>query len=306
MKRFLPRALGGFALGVFLAAPVSAQELFSDGDTLNPGSSYTAPSGNAAFCLGGNPGSAPVTLRVDNVPYTIQSLAENTCLEVFAGGARPPALENRAARALILDSGSARISTTVPGAPLLEARNGELVLDASNTGGRSAATIRATVDSVCTSTRIAVLEGQVSAPDWMSSPMPATGCPADALTPPRGRFMLSDGKLSCNPSALTIRGNYARLTVKQTQNMSAGQPFYAVAGYAPAGWFQNTSMGWALFGNQFLLLFSATESGPATATLVDNLDIRAFPSTELYAGFGANEEEMMMNNRYCGVFKAAP
>ncbi|MCL2829243.1 MAG: hypothetical protein FWD77_00715 [Betaproteobacteria bacterium] len=305
-----------FHTGPFPMPPLPpALPAFSDGDTLAPGSGYTAPSGNAGFCLGGNPGSAPITLRIDNVPYTIQPLAQNTCLEIFAGGAHAPAqessavrtlLDTAAGRALILDSGSANIGTIVPGAPLLEARNGELVLNASNTGGNSTTTIRATVDPVCTSTRIAVLEGQVSAPDWITSPMPATGCPSDALTPPRSSFMLSDGKLSCHPSALTIRGNYARLTLKQSQSLSAGQQFYAVAGYAPAGWFQNTSLGWAPLGNQFLPLFTATESGPATATLVDNLDIRAISGAELYSGFGANAEEMMMNGRYCGVFRVAP
>jgi len=158
---------------------------FSDGDTLAAGSSWTAPSGNSSFCLGGNPGSAPVRLRIDNVPYTIVPLAENTCFEIFSAGS---------GRALILDSGSAEISTIVPGAPLLEARNGDLVSSDSHTGSTNAS-IRATVDPVCTSTRVTVLEGNVSAPEWIISPMPSTGCPEDALTPGQKSFMNSGAPL---------------------------------------------------------------------------------------------------------------
>ncbi|MCL2830394.1 MAG: hypothetical protein FWD77_06630, partial [Betaproteobacteria bacterium] len=171
---------------------------FSDGDTLAPGSSSAAPAGNSSFCLG-NSGSAPVTVIIDKVPYTIVPEAENTCFEVFA---------SETGRALILDSGTADISTPMPNAALLEARNGDLVMNEGN------ATIRATVDPNCTSTRVTVLEGKVDAPEWITSPMPSTGCPEDALTPKQGSFMVGDGKLACPPSALSIKGTWAKLTVK--------------------------------------------------------------------------------------------
>ncbi|MCL2831157.1 MAG: hypothetical protein FWD77_10580, partial [Betaproteobacteria bacterium] len=269
---------------------------FSDGDTLAPGSAWNAPSGNSGFCLGDS-GSAPVTVRIDNVPYTIVPLAGNTCFEIFSAGS---------GRALILDSGTADISTIVPGAPLLEARNGDLVLNDSHTGSTSA-TIRATVDPVCTSTRVTVLEGNVSAPEWITTPMPASGCPADALTPPKGSFMLSDGKLACPPSALTIKGTWVKLTLKHTQSLSAGQKIFAVAGYAPAGWFQNNGLrGWESLDNPLLPLDSAAGTGLMTETLVDGLDVRAIRGTELYTGHGTDVDEMMRNGRYCGVFRVAP
>ncbi|MCL2831263.1 MAG: hypothetical protein FWD77_11120 [Betaproteobacteria bacterium] len=268
---------------------------FSDGDTLSPGNRYTAPAGNSSFCLGGNPGSAPVTIRIDNVPYTITPEAENTCFEIFSAGS---------GRALILDSGTAEIGTIVPGAALLEARNGDLVVDDSHTGSTSA-TIRAMLDPVCTSTRITVLEGTVSAPDWIKSPMPASGCPADALTPGKGNFMVSNGKLACPPSSLEIKGNWAKLTVKHTQNLNAGQQVFDVATYGGA-WFQNAPHGWAALGESFEPVDSATESGQRTTTLVNGLDVRGIPGTELYTGHGANADEMMMNGRYCGVFRVAP
>ncbi|MCL2830684.1 MAG: DUF1566 domain-containing protein [Betaproteobacteria bacterium] len=261
---------------------------FSDGDTLSPGGDYSAPSGNSSFCLGDS-GSAPVTVRIDNVPYTISPLAENTCFEIFSTGS---------GRALILDSGSADISSIVPGSNLLEARNGDLV-----TGNGK---IRATVDPVCTSTRVMILEGDVKAPEWITSPMPASGCPEDALTPPKSRFMVSDGKLGCPPSALAIKGTWAKLTVKHTQNLSAGQQVFDVAAYAPAGWFQNGPQGWAALGDTFLPVDTATESGQRTTTLVNGLDVRGILGTELYTGHGANAEEMMGNGRYCGVLKVAP
>ncbi|MCL2831038.1 MAG: hypothetical protein FWD77_09955 [Betaproteobacteria bacterium] len=278
--------------------PTPASGSFSDGDTLAAGGAYTAPSGTPSFCLGGNPGSAPATLRIDNVPYTITPLAANTCFELFS--------TSSGGRALILDSGSADISSIVPGAPLLEARNGDLVANAA-THGSTSTTIRASVDPVCTSTRVTVLEGEVSAPDWILTPPPNTGCPADALTPPQSRFMVSDGRLSCVPGALRIKGTYANLTLKETQNLGNGQQFFVVAGYAPAGWFQNNSVsGWILLQDPFLPLDTATGSGDRTEILVERLDIRAIPGTELYVGHGANVDEMMLNGRYCGVFRMAP
>jgi len=263
--------------------------VFSDGDTLAPGSSSAAPAGNSSFCLG-NSGSAPVTVIIDNVPYTIVPEAENTCFEVFAA---------ETGRALILDSGTADISTPMPNAALLEARNGDLVMNEGN------ARIRATVDPVCTSTRITVLEGKVSAPDWITTPMPKDGCPEDALTPGKGNFMVSDGKFSCPPSALSIKGTWSKLTVKHTQNLNAGQQVFDVAAYGGA-WFQNGSHGWAVLGDNFEPVDSASGSGQKTTTLVNGLDVRGIPGTELYTGHGANADEMMMNGRYCGVFRVSP
>ncbi|MCL2829762.1 MAG: hypothetical protein FWD77_03365 [Betaproteobacteria bacterium] len=266
------------------------EPVFSDDDTLAAGSSYAAPAGNSGFCLGGNPGSAPVTLIIDDLPYTITPEAENTCFEVFAAGT---------GRALILDSGSADISSIVPGSSLLEARNGDLVTGSGK--------IRATVDSTCTSTRVTILEGEIEAPSWITSPMPASGCPEDALTPPKGRFMVSDGKLACPPSALAIKGTWAKLTVKHTQSLGAGQQLFAVAGYAPAGWFQNNGLhGWESLDNPLLPLDSATGAGSMTDTLVDRLDVRGILGAELYSGHGADVDEMMRNGRYCGVFRVAP
>ncbi|MCL2830542.1 MAG: hypothetical protein FWD77_07395 [Betaproteobacteria bacterium] len=263
---------------------------FADGDTLAAGGSYTAPSGTPSFCLGG--GSAPVTLSIDGVSYAISPVAENTCFEIFSAGS---------GRALILDSGTAEVSTSASGVPLLEARNGQLVVNNGN--GK----IRVTVDPTCTSTRVSIVEGQVSAPSWITSPMPASGCPADAITPANGSFMVGSGKLACNPSALTIKGTWAKLTVKHTQNLNAGEQYFVVAGYAPAGWFQNNSLfSWQSLDDPLLPLFSASEAGSKTITLVDRLDIRDILGTELYVGDGSSEEEMMMNDRYCGVFRAAP
>ncbi|MCL2830278.1 MAG: hypothetical protein FWD77_06000, partial [Betaproteobacteria bacterium] len=55
-----------------------------------------------------------------------------------------------------------------------------------------------------------------------------------------------------------------------------------------------------------LPLFSASDAGQKTVTLVNGLDIRDILGTELYFGNGNSEEEMMLNDRYCGVFRAAP
>ncbi|MCL2831332.1 MAG: Ig domain-containing protein, partial [Betaproteobacteria bacterium] len=261
---------------------------FSDGGSLSPGGSYSAPAGDVSFCLG-SPGSAPVTVRIDNVPYTIAPLAENTCFEIVGNGN---------VRDLILDSGSVEISSLVPGSPLLEARNGDLVTG----NGR----IRATVDPVCTSTRVMILEGNVKAPEWILAPPPNTGCPADALTPEQGQFILSGGKLACNAGALSLKGPYAHLTLKETQQLATGQQFFTVAGNAVYGWFQQSYLGWVPLGDPFLPLYTAGSPGPKTATLVDGLDLRGIPGIELYIGFGVNANEMLMNERYCGVFRVAP
>ncbi|MCL2831478.1 MAG: Ig domain-containing protein, partial [Betaproteobacteria bacterium] len=261
---------------------------FSDGGSLSPGGSYSAPAGDVSFCLG-SAGSAPVRVRIDNVPYTITPEAENTCFEIFGNGN---------ARDLILDSGSAEISSIVPGAILLEARNGDLVTG----NGR----IRATVDPVCTSTRVMILEGNVKAPEWILAPPPNTGCPADALTPQKGSFMASDGKLACPPSALSIKGTWAKLTVKHTQPLAAGQQLFAVAGHPVYGWFQNNGQGWMPLSDPFLPIGQATQTGSTTSTPVDRLDVRPILGTELYMGNGKDAEEMMRNGRYCGAFKVTP
>jgi len=263
---------------------------FSDGDTLAPGSSSAAPAGNSSFCLG-NSGSAPVTVIIDNVPYTITPRAENTCFEVFA---------SETGRALILDSGTADIGTPMPNAALLEARNGDLVMNEGN------ATIRATVDPNCTSTRITVLEGKVDAPEWITSPMPSTGCPEDALTPKQGSFMVGDGKLACNPSALSIKGTWAKLTVQHTQSVAAGQQLFAVAGHPVYGWYQHNGQGWMPLSDPFLPFSTATQTGSTTSMPVERLDVRPILGTELYVGNGKDGEEMMRNGRYCGAFKVAP
>jgi len=270
--------------------PITPAPGFSDGDTLLPGNHYTAPDGNSSFCLG-NSGSAPVTVIIDNVPYTIVPEAENTCFEVFA---------SETGRALILDSGTADIGTPMPNAALLEARNGDLVMNEGN------ATIRATVDPNCTSTRITVLEGKVDAPEWIMSPMPSTGCPEDALTPKQGSFMVGDGKLACPPSALSIKGTWAKLTVKHTQSVAAGQEIFAVAGHPVYGWYQHNGQGWMPLSDPFLPFSTATQSGSTTSMPVDRLDVRPILGTELYVGNGKDAEEMMRNGRYCGAFKVAP
>ncbi|MCL2830587.1 MAG: hypothetical protein FWD77_07630 [Betaproteobacteria bacterium] len=314
--------------------PIRTYPIFSDGDTLPPGSAWTAPAGNSSFCLGGSPGSAPVVrmdyvppyddhpdpghaypdpdipdpdelgsvgILIGYVPYTINvphyTETENTCFEIFS---------EKDVGALILDRGSAYISTIVPGAPLLEARNGDLVTNASNSGNSSVATIRATLDPVCTSTRITVLEGKVDAPDWMTSPMPSTGCPEDALTPKQGSFMVGDGKLACNPSALSIKGTWAKLTVKQSQSVAAGQQLFAVAAHPVYGWFQNNGQGWMPLGDPFLPIGQATQTGSTTSMPVDRLDVRPILGTELYVGNGKDAEEMMRNGRYCGAFRVTP
>ncbi|MCL2830565.1 MAG: hypothetical protein FWD77_07510 [Betaproteobacteria bacterium] len=272
-------------------APTPSSGNFSDGDTLAAGGSYVAPAGNSGFCLGGNPGSAPVAVIIDDVPYMISPEAEDTCFEVFAA---------ETGRALILDSGTADISTPMPGAALLEARNGDLVINEGN------ATIRVTVDPVCTSTRITVLEGKVDAPEWITSPMPASGCPEDALTPGQKSFMVHDGKLACPPAALTIKGGWSRLTVQQTQPLAAGQQLFVVAGHPLYGWYQNNGQGWMPLGDAFLPFSTASQTGPTTTTSVERLDVRPIIGTELYTGNGTSAEEMMMNGRYCGAFKVAP
>jgi len=183
---------------------------------------------------------------------------------------------------------------------LLQARNGNLVLNNGN------ARILATLHAACTSTRVTVLGGDIIAPSWITTPLPAEGCPADALTPEQRQYMVADGRLPCNPSALTLRGTYARLTLSHTQSLNAGEQYYAVAGFAPAGWFQNNSTGWALLDDPFLPLATASGTGPLTLTLVDALDISGIPGTELYIGYGANADEMMMSGRYCGLFRVAP
>ncbi|MCL2830122.1 MAG: hypothetical protein FWD77_05195 [Betaproteobacteria bacterium] len=268
--------------------------VFSDGDELIPGNRYTAPPGNSSFCLGAS-GSAPVTIRIDNVPYTITPRAENTCLEIF---------ESLHGRTLILDSGIADIGVIVPGVPLLEARNGDLVMNKPGSG--AGATIRATLDPVCTSTRITVLEGKVDAPEWITSPMPATGCPADALTPKQGSFTVGDGKLACNPSALVLKGTYAKLGVQHTQELAAGQQVFIVAGHPLYGWYQNNGIDWMPLGEFFLPFSTASKTGPHTTAPVHDLDIRGIPWVELYTGHGKDADEMMMNKRYCGIFQAAP
>ncbi|MCL2830794.1 MAG: hypothetical protein FWD77_08685 [Betaproteobacteria bacterium] len=268
----------------------SPTPVFSDGDTLAPGSSSAAPAGNSSFCLGGSNG-APVTVIIDKVPYTITPRAENTCFEVFA---------SETGRALILDSGTADISTPMPNAALLEARNGDLVMNEGN------ARIRATVDPVCTSTRITVLEGKVDAPEWIMSPMPSTGCPEDALTPKQGSFMVGDGKLACPPSALSIKGTWAKLTVKQSQSVATGQQLFAVAGHPVYGWYQHNGQGWMPLSDPFLPFSTATQSGSTTSMPVERLDVRPILGTELYVGNGKDGDEMMRNGRYCGAFKVAP
>ncbi|MCL2829504.1 MAG: autotransporter-associated beta strand repeat-containing protein [Betaproteobacteria bacterium] len=280
------------------AGPIPQQPSgsFSDGDTLPAGGDYTAPSGNLSFCLGGSPESAPVTIRIDNVPYILTPRAENTCFEIF---------ESRAGRALIIDSGMADIGTIVPGAPLLEARNGDLAMNRP-TGSSTGGTIRASVDPVCTSTRIAILEGQVEAPEWIMAPMPETGCPDDALTPRQGSFMVGDGKLACPPSALSIKGTWAKLTVQQTQQLAAGQQIFAVAGHPVYGWYQNNGQGWMPLGEIFLPFSTASQTGPMTNKLVERLDLRPILGTELYTGNGKDADEMMRNGRYCGAFRVAP
>ncbi|MCL2829936.1 MAG: hypothetical protein FWD77_04260 [Betaproteobacteria bacterium] len=273
---------------------------FSDGETLIPGNSYSAPFGQSLrFCLGMAAVGASVNLQIDNVPYSLTPRVENTCFEIFATG-------RGSERGLILIGGSGDVSTPIPGKPLLLARNTDLVLNESFSGGSTSASIRASLDPVCTSTRVTILSGKVSAPEWIISPPPATGCPADALTPERSRYMVADGQLLCHPSALSLRGTYARLTVQHTQTLSLGAQYYTAAGYAPAGWFQNNAEGWSPLADPFLPLAIATGAGPMTLTLVDALDIRGIPGTELYIGLGGTADEMMMNRRYCGVFRAAP
>ncbi|MCL2830531.1 MAG: autotransporter-associated beta strand repeat-containing protein [Betaproteobacteria bacterium] len=263
---------------------------FADGDTLPPGSHVVAPAGNPSFCLGGSDGD-PVIVVIDKVPYTITPRAENTCFEIFTAGT---------GRALIIDSGIGDISTPMHGAMLLEARNGDLV---KNEGY---ATIRASVDPNCTSTRVSLLEGKIEAPDWITAPMPSSGCPEDALTPGQGKFMVNDGRLACHPSALTIKGTWAKLRVQQTQDLKGGQQLFAVAGHPIYGWYQNNGQGWRSLDDPFLPMALTSESGPTTITPVDKLDVRPIAGTELYTGNGTSAEEMMANRRYCGAFRVAP
>ncbi|MCL2831245.1 MAG: hypothetical protein FWD77_11030, partial [Betaproteobacteria bacterium] len=292
--------------------PCQSGTSFSDGAILTPGSSYTAPAGNSSFCLG-SPDSAPVQVRIDNTSYTIQPRAGNSCLEIFSTGN---------GRALMLDRGSADISATASGCslletrkdalsvnnnnaaasgtPLLETRNGALVLNDNN------ATIRATVDPTCTSTHVTVLQGKVTAPSWITAPLPATGCPADAMTPPKSRYTFADGQLACNPSSLSLKGTYSSLSVKYTQALAAGQQCYVLAGSPAIGWFQETPQGWVPLEDAFLPLSTATQGGPQTTTVVNRLDVSSIPGTEVYFGCGTSAEEMLMNKRYCGLFKVAP
>ena len=272
---------------------------YSDGDSLDPGSSHVAPYEHHHFCLGGDIGSPPVTLRIDDVHYTITPRADNTCFEVF------PIVRRIDERALILRSGIGDVSSASPGKPLLQARNTDLVLNESHHLANKIATIRARLDPICTSTRVTRLEGEISAPEWITRPMPSKGCPDDALTPEQESFQFP-GKLACNPSALRLHGTYLQLTVKRFQPLCKDQQFYVVAGNEIYSWWQNNRDGWAPLEDPFLPLETATETCPMTITLVDALDIRLIPGIELYIGYGSDADEMMMNQRYCGVFRAAP
>jgi len=271
-------------------APPQPAKPFTDGATLTPGGNYTAPSGNPSFCLG-DPDTTAITMRIDDLAYAVQPRADNTCFEISS--------RSDGGRALVLASGAADINTSPPGVPLLMARNGELVLNGGN------ATIRASLDPVCTSTRVSILGGEISAPDWITTPMPETGCPADALTPEQESFLLPDGELACAPASLKIKGSWANLTVDHTQEMAEGQQYFLVAGRLTDGWWMSNVLNeWKVLDDPFLPLATATQSGPMTLRLIEELG--SIPGTELYIGYGTDVEEMMMEGRYCGVLRLAP
>ena len=268
---------------------------FVDDERLIAGSTHIAPSGAPSFCLGAV-GSAAVKMEIDGVSYSIVPRAADTCFEIFRTG-------NATERALILVSGSADISTAASKAAMLMARNTDLVLkDASTTN----ATIRATFDPVCTTLRVAVQAGNPSVPAWMMSTPPAGTCPADALTPEQAQFLFP-GPIACDPSALVLKGTFAKLTLKHKQNLAVGQEYYVVAAHEAFGLFQNSAAhGWEPLSDPFGPHFVATAAGIQTMTLVDAMDISGLPDTEVYVGYGSDAEEMLMEGRYCGAFRIAP
>ncbi|MCL2830230.1 MAG: fibronectin type III domain-containing protein [Betaproteobacteria bacterium] len=251
----------------------------------------TPPAASPTFCLG-DPGSSPVTVPVDDVSYTITPQAENTCFEIFPTG--------RGRRALILVSGAGDISTTASGAPLLMARNGDLV---TNTGN---AKIHAMLDGRCTSTRVKRLEGNISAPEWITTPQPEGACPSDALTPEQSTYIVSDGELVCAPGSLSFKGIWKNLTVRSKLKLAGGQQYFAIAGNELYGWYQNDGAGWVALLGTFLPLATAAQTGQTATTLVDPLDISGITGIEFYIGIGTDPEEMLLNKRYCGAFKVAP
>jgi len=180
------------------------------------------------------------------------------------------------------------------------ARNGDLVTNTDN------ARIHARLDGRCTSTRVKRLEGEISAPEWISAPQSEGACPDDALTPEQFTYLAPDGELECDPATLTLKGTWKNLTVKSKLKLAEGQKYFAVAGNELYGWYQNDGTGWVALLDTFLPMATATQTGQTATTLVDPLDITEIPGIEFYIGIGTDAEEMLLNKRYCGAFKVAP
>ncbi len=288
-KHFATRGNGS---GNDVSVCIVGKEATLGTDCVNRVSAGTTPS----FCL---PSSGTVTLDIEGVRYTLTAQTEDTCFEIVTvdSGFRVP----------LLRQGSAIIGALYPDTMLLAARNGDIV----RTDGNNSR-IFARTDSVCTSTRISVEAGKISAPAWMTHPHSGGGCAADALTPPRPHYVLNDGALDCPATVFSIRGIYRSLNLTGTLSFKADQQVFYVA-YIPATesnaemWFQATrNHGWLPFGAPFEPFDSTSDSGVRELTLLSQLDVSGLPAnTELYLGFGNNAEEMMINKRYCGFFTLA-
>lgn len=271
-----------------------------NGATLVAGCIYTIPqdagkSTSFSFCL---PDAGTARVIIANDVLALTSLRTNTCFEVIFG------IENeyRTERGLLLDHGEARIEiNNSPSATLLVARNGDLVTAAS-----TGISIRASVDAVCTDTRVVVESGTVDAPAWIVSPRPSVGCAADALTPPRSSYAVGDGTLACPATLLEIDGIYSALSLTGTLALASGQQVFLLARVpgSPDAWFQlNPNRAWLPFDGQFTPFYSAAGDGQIKLPFLSRLSVLGLPrDTELYLGIGSTVDDMVMNRRYCGFF----
>ena len=300
MKKLMLKILSTFALCGLLVASSWAQQgsvptdlvfvgNFSDRDTLQPGKRYHAPPGSNNFCLGA-PNTKTVGVGIETGDlisvYYLTPRAENTCFKIVEPSGQ--ATE----RLPTITRGSADVKAI---GLLLRTRNGEIIWTYGSPGS-----VNATIDPKCNSLHLIALEGETDIPPQYAAPLPTTNCPSQAMTPEQSSYMLKDGQLACDPSAVTIGGTYENLTVLHKLLLTDGQQYFVVAGHNSYGWFQNNGDGWDLLGDPFQPYITAAGDGPFTMPLIENLDISGLIGTELYVGIGTSAEDMMLNGKNSG------
>ncbi len=257
----------------------------------------------------------------------LSATQSGTCLEAGKGKDVRLSYGSIAATGFILEKGQVEIAAgagftgggVFPPRTLLLLRDGTPI-NAEDSG----ATIRARFDPQCTSTRVELVSGSLTA----SLPQNADGgdgCPANAITPPRGRYALQDGALACAPERLSLTGTYVGwphvvnepggLSASYPVTLTAGQSVYiatlipaSVLGTAEAVWFHNSGAnGWRAFSDApFEPFHTAAQNETVTVEFLKNLPLAGFEGTEVYLGIGNGVDEMVAQRRYCGIMQLAP